>query len=61
MLTDSFFYMKIYVEYGGRWKPLHYFAVNFFAPLIVIFTELPGKIQHFILNLTIIKLLLSYN
>lgn len=21
------------IEYGGRWKPLHYFAVKFFAPL----------------------------
>ena len=22
-----------YLEYGGRWKPLHYFASKFFAPL----------------------------
>ena len=27
-------------EYGGRWKPLHYFAVDFFAPLAVFPVEL---------------------
>lgn len=36
-------------EYGGRWKPLHYFAVDFFAPLLVILTELgDGTVAAFI-------------
>lgn len=37
------------IEYGGRWKPLHYFAVDFFAPLLVILTELgDGTVAAFI-------------
>ena len=30
-------------EYGGRWKPLHYFAVEFFAPLAVFPLELEDQ------------------
>lgn len=30
-------------EFGGRWKPLHYFAVDFFAPLAVFPVELTNN------------------
>ncbi len=34
--------MNFLPEYGGRWKPLHYFAVRFFAPLIFLLIESPN-------------------
>ncbi|XP_046449905.1 beta-mannosidase-like [Daphnia pulex] len=37
------------IEYGGRWKPLHYFAVDFFAPFLCILTELDdGTVAAFV-------------
>ena len=39
MLVSCNSYQK--QERGGRWKPLHYFAVDFFAPLIFIIVDSP--------------------
>jgi len=37
------------IEYGGRWKPLHYFAVNFFASLAIFPLELTnGSVASFV-------------
>ena len=36
-----------YIEYGGRWKPLHYFAVKFFAPLTFMLWIRDGNVSVF--------------
>lgn len=35
------------IEYGGRWKPLHYFAVKFFAPLSFMLWLRDGNVAVF--------------
>lgn len=32
---NKFFVFFFKIEYGGKWKILHYYAKNFFAPLLV--------------------------
>jgi beta-mannosidase len=38
------------IEYGGRWKQLHYHAKRFFAPLLVTFHESQGLLRLWIVN-----------
>ncbi len=39
------------LEYGGKWKLLHYAARNFYAPLAVVAYQVPGGVwQCFVLN-----------
>lgn len=33
-----------FVEFGGKWKMLHYFAVRFFSPLISVGVEDKGDL-----------------
>jgi len=33
------------IEYGGRWKPLHYFAVKFFSPVSFMLWVLDGNVN----------------
>ena len=44
------------INFGGKWKLLHYFAKNFFSPVLVSPLVLKDKIQVFIVNDTISKI-----
>lgn len=33
-----------FLEFGGKWKMLHYFAVHFFSPLISVGVEDEGDL-----------------
>lgn len=37
----------LFAELGGRWKPLHYFAVKFFAPLTFMLWIRDGVVSVF--------------
>lgn len=34
----------VFLEFGGKWKMLHYFAVRFFSPLIAVGVEDKGDL-----------------
>lgn len=46
------------IEYGGRWKMLHYFAAKFFAPVLISSYEYPTNSYNvFLVNdLTTVRL-----
>lgn len=41
----SVFLLFNHLEYGGKWKLLHYFAQNFFAPLLPVAYEDKGMLH----------------
>ncbi|CAG9136855.1 unnamed protein product [Plutella xylostella] len=46
------------IEYGGKWKMLHYFAKSFFAPVLVSpRLHLTGKVDVYLLNDRLVPLL----
>ena len=38
------------IEYGGRWKQLHYFAKRFFAPVMAMVIQREGRVEIWAAN-----------
>lgn len=38
------------IEFGGRWKMLHYYAVKFFAPVIVVPEFQEGELEIYVVS-----------